>query len=182
MAISEPTRGRLLPGFRMIPTVACVVACIIAPAIAAPSQAPEQPGTRSMTAFEIYQLYKNKSWQWDDGAGHMTGAGRQFSAWVDSEKGKSWAQGRWIIETGLLCLDATWHSKQGAFPAKTCFSHRIGNGTIYQKREPDGEWYVFRHAEARKDDEAHKLVSTDLVSQQRESIKTALGTAQLPEQ
>lgn len=47
--------------------------------------------------------------------------------------------------------------------SKTCFSHRIDNGTIYQKREPGGEWYAFRNAEVHQDDEASKLVSTDLV-------------------
>lgn len=186
MAISKSEKVRFLPGFRMMTTVAWAIACIAAPALAASAQASEQPaGTRPMTAFEIYRLYKNKSWQWDNGAGQMTDvdAGRQFSAWADGEKGKSWAEGRWVIaENGLLCLNATWHSQQGAFPAKTCFSHRVGNGTIYQRREPDGKWYVFRHAEARDSDEAHKLVSTDLVSQQRDSIKTALGAAQLPEQ
>ncbi|PKA45357.1 DUF995 domain-containing protein [Rhizobium sullae] len=184
MTISKSGRARFLRGFRMTTTVAWAASCIAAPAIAAPSKAPGQPtGTRAMTPFEIYALYKNKSWQWDNGAGYMTDAGRQFSAWADGDKGKSWAEGRWVITaTGGLCLNATWHSGQGAFPAKTCFSHRIGNGAIYQKREPDGEWYVFRHAEAREDDEAHKLVSTDLVSQQRDSIKTALGAAQLPKQ
>ncbi|UXN66729.1 DUF995 domain-containing protein (plasmid) [Phyllobacterium sp. A18/5-2] len=184
MTISKSAKAGFLPGFRMITTVACALFCIAAPAIAASSKASEQPaGTRAMTPFEIYALYKNKSWQWDNGAGHMTDAGRQFTAWADGEKGKSWAEGRWVItETGGLCLNATWHSGQGAFPAKTCFSHRIGNGTIYQKREPDGEWYIFRHAKAREDDEAHKLVFTDLVSQQSDSIKTALGAAQLPEQ
>jgi hypothetical protein len=183
MTICKSARVRCQRGFRMITTFAWVAFSFIAPAVAA-AQSVEQPsGTRAMTAFEVYALYKNKSWQWVNGAGYMTDAGRQFSAWSDGEKGKTWAEGRWVIsDTGALCLDATWHSEQGAFPAKTCFSHRLGGGTIYQKREPNGEWYVFRHANAREDDEAHKLVPSDLVSQQRDSIKTALGMTQLPQQ
>lgn len=173
--------GKIRTGFRTITAIVCALTWVSTPATAA--RASEQPGTRPMMAFEIYNLYKNKSWQWDDGAGHMTDAGRQFSAWADGEKGESWAEGRWVIsETGLLCFNATWHSKQGSFPAKSCFSHRVGHGTIYQKREPDGEWYVFRHTEARENDEASKLISADLVSQKRDSIKTALGAEQLSKQ
>ncbi len=179
MTISKTDKVRYRTGVRRITILVCALASISAPAAAASVQASEQPGTRPMMAFEIYNLYKNRSWQWDNGAGHMTDEGRQFTAWSDGQTGESWAEGRWVItDTGLLCLKATWHSKQGAFPAKTCFSHRIGEGTIYQKREPDGEWYVFRHTEAHEDDEARKLVSADLVSQKRDSIKTALGAAQ----
>lgn len=132
-----------------------------------------------MAPGEIYELYRNKSWRWEDGAGHMKETARQFSAWTDGKNGKSWAEGRWVItESGRMCLDATWHSEQGAFPARTCFSHRVGKGTIHQKREPDGAWYVFRHAKPREDDEASKLVSEDLVTQQRDRMKAALEAAQ----
>lgn len=132
---------------------------------------------RIMTPGEIHDLYRDKSWQWKSGAGYMTDTGRRFSAWVDDENGKSWAEGRWTISTtGRMCFNATWHSTDGAFPAKTCFSHRIDDGTIYQKREPDGDWYVFRHAEPRGDDEASKLADADLVSAQIADVKPALGS------
>jgi hypothetical protein len=138
---------------------------------------------RPMTAFELYKLYKNKSWRWEDGAGLMQGTDRKFSAWTNNEKDQSWAEGRWVItDTGLMCLKATWHTKEGAFPAKSCFSHRIASGAIYQKHEPNGGWYVFRHAIPRDDDEASKLVAADLVSQQRNSIQAALGMARSSEQ
>ncbi|HEY6773050.1 MAG TPA: DUF995 domain-containing protein [Oxalicibacterium sp.] len=138
---------------------------------------------RIMTPAEIHELYRDKSWQWKSGAGYTIDAGRQFSAWVDDENGKSWAEGRWIItETGRMCFNATWHSIDGAFPAKTCFSHRIDNGTIYQKREPAGDWYVFHHAEPRDEDEASKLVGADLVSAQIATVKTALDSTQFSEQ
>ncbi|WP_287246281.1 DUF995 domain-containing protein [Mesorhizobium sp.] len=184
VALSKSERALLLSGFRMLTAVAWAVSCIAAPAFASSSQVSVLPeGARRMTAGEIYDLYRDKSWQWDSGAGRMVGANRHFSAWTDGETGQSWAEGRWIItETGWMCLNATWHSEQGVFPAKTCFSHRIDNGTIYQKREPGGEWYAFRNAEVHQDDEASKLVSTDLVSRQLDAIKAALGAAQQSEQ
>jgi hypothetical protein len=184
MTISKFETARFLSHIQWLKAIAVAISCVTTPAIAASSNtSAELAGARAMTAFEIYELYKDKSWQWDNGAGHMTSAGRQFSAWVDDEKGKSWAEGRWVItETGWLCLNATWYSERGAFPAKTCFSHRIDNGVIYQKREPTGEWFVFRHSRPKDSDEAHKLVATDLVSQQRDNIKTTLRTAQLSAQ
>jgi hypothetical protein len=33
-----------------------------------------------MTALELYTLYRDKSWQWENGAGLMREADRQFSA------------------------------------------------------------------------------------------------------
>jgi hypothetical protein len=148
------------------------------PAYSAPEQETVLPAAaRIMTPGEIYDLYRDKSWQWKNGAGYMTATGRQFSAWVDDETGRSWAKGRWVItETGRMCFDATWHSKAGASPATTCLSHRIDNGTIYQKREPDGHWYVFHHAEPRADDEANKLADADLVSAQIAIVKAALNS------
>lgn len=130
---------------------------------------------RVMTPAEIHDLYHDRSWRWKGGAAYLVDEHRRFSAWVDDDTGKSWAEGRWIItEAGQMCLNATWHSKAGQFPATTCFSHRLDNGTIYQKREPDGSWYVFRHAQPRDEDEGKKLVPTDLVSSRISAVKTAL--------
>jgi hypothetical protein len=174
MTNSKLASARYLPGLWMFTAVALAVSCIAAPAIAASTQPPA--GTRAMKAGDVYELYKNKSWQWKNGAGYMEDAGRHFSAWTDDEKGKAWADGHWsVTNTGALCLKAKWHSAQGDVPTRTCFAHRVHNGTIYQRRKPDGAWYIFSHAEARDDDEAHKLVSSDLVSQQRDRIKIALG-------
>jgi hypothetical protein len=122
-------------------------------------------GTTPLTAADLFALYRDKSWQWPDGAGRMDSADRRFTAWVDGEKGKSWAQGRWLVmDSGQMCFQADWHSGQEIFPARTCFEHRAGDGTIYQRKLPDGGWYVFRHAVARADDEANRLVSADLVA------------------
>lgn len=184
MPMFESKLAQVLSGARMLAFAALAVSHIATPVLAASSQDVIPPGTtRTMTAVEIYLLYRGKSWQWENGAGRMTEAGRRFSAWSDGEGGISWAEGRWAVtETGLMCMIATWHSDQGAFPAKTCFSHRVGKGTIYQKREPDGEWYVFRHSVPREDDEASNLVSEDLVSQQREAMKATLVATQISQQ
>lgn len=132
------------------------------------------PGTTPLTAVELYVLYRDKSWQWTDGAGRMDSQDRRFRAWVDSDKGKSWAVGRWLVtDAGVMCLKAEWHSDQGVFPNRTCFAHRADGGTIYQKLEPGGSWYVFRHVEGRDDDEANKLVSADLVSGRLDELKPA---------
>lgn len=138
---------------------------------------------RVMTPPEIHELYHDRSWRWKGGAAYLVDQGRRSSAWVDDDTGKSWAEGRWMItETGQMCLDATWHSKAGLFPAMTCFSHRVDNGTIYQKREPDGSWYVFRHAQPLDEDEGKNLVRKDLVSTHISTVKTALDREQLSEQ
>ncbi len=83
-------------------------------------QASETPtGTRVMTAMELYTLYRNKSWQWTDGAGYMTGRDRSFAAWVDGPNGKSWGEGRWVItDTGRMCLKANWYTKRGCVPGR----------------------------------------------------------------
>ncbi|ACM29076.1 DUF995 domain-containing protein [Agrobacterium rhizogenes] len=131
---------------------------------------------RPMTAGELYVLYRDKTWQWSDGAGRMQDADRRFFAWIDGAGGQSWAEGRWTVtDTGRLCFVAAWHATNGKFPAKTCFVHQISNGTIYQRHEPDGSWFVFRHAVAQKADEAEKLVADDLVSQRLDVVKATLS-------
>lgn len=183
--------GRSLPGLGGLATVALAVSLLTAPTVAAAATAPKvasvpsaagaavsdaeaslPPGTVPMAASELFLLYHDKSWQWADGAGRMDSADRRFTAWVDGEKGKSWAEGKWLVtDSGQMCLKADWHSVEGIFPGKTCFAHRIGDGTIYQKQEPDGAWYVFRHVDGRADDEAKKLVSADLVTGRVDSLK-----------
>jgi|UPI0003F648AB hypothetical protein len=181
LTIDESTMQQKPRRFRRLAVLAMAASLLAGAAraenVAIPSDA------RPMTALELYTLYRDKSWQWENGAGLMREADRQFSAWVRGEKWNSWAEGRWAItDTGLLCLKATWHTQEGSAPIKSCFSHRIAAGTIYQKREPDGQWYVFRHAIPQKGDEASKLVAADLVSQQRDAIQAALGVAPSTEQ
>ncbi|MEI5680676.1 DUF995 domain-containing protein [Mesorhizobium sp. CCNWLW179-1] len=168
----------------MLTAATSVLLALIGGAYAATSQEVVLPvEARTMTAVEIHEVYKNKTWRWENGAGRMEDAGRQFNAWADGEKGKSWAEGRWVItNTGLMCLKATWHSRSGAFPAKACFAHMIHDGTVFQKRESDGGWYIFRHANPQKDDEASKLVAVDLVSERLAGVKAEVGSTQSSKQ
>ncbi|MCA1443451.1 DUF995 domain-containing protein [Ensifer sp. IC4062] len=120
--------------------------------------------SRAMTAAELYMIFRDKTWEWENGAGRMQDEGRIFRAWSQSETGVTWAEGRWTLnDHGQLCLRAVWHSQEAAARDTTCFSHRILDNTIYQKREPAGDWYVFKHARPMADDEFKKLVSEDLV-------------------
>lgn len=120
---------------------------------------------RVMTALDLYDLYRGKTWQWPDGAGRMLDRGRVFKAWSGTGANASWAEGRWILTNdGQMCMRAVWHGPSGSSPDKTCFRHKIDEGTIYQKKEPSGAWYVFKHAVPDKDDEFGKLVEQDTVS------------------
>lgn len=120
---------------------------------------------RAMTAAELHALYAGKSWQWPDGAGLMEVEERRFSAISGSGEQSTWAVGRWsVTDAGRLCLIADWHSKTGVYPDRTCFLHVIDNDTIYQRKEPSGGWYIFKHARPEAGDEFKKLVREDLVS------------------
>lgn len=63
---------------------------------------------------------------------------------------------------------------EGAARASTCFGHRKIGNTIYQRRQPDGKWYVFRHASVLPDDEFGKLVPMDTVSAKARELKQVL--------
>jgi hypothetical protein len=140
------------------------------------------PQARAMTGVELYLLYRDKSWLWPEGAGRMESQGRRFTAWSGKGEDASWAEGRWIVtDSGRFCLDATWHSSSAfARDTRICFSHRIHDGTIYQRKDPSGPWYVFRDPNS-QEDEFGKLVGEDLVSAEMEKLKPALPAAAPPE-
>ena len=147
-------------------------------AAAAPAR-PIEAGARALTSGEVYQLYANRSWTWKEGAGYFAAKKRTFTAWSREGGKSSYAQGRWFItERGKLCFRAEWHAADGSAPATTCFSHRVKKGVIYQRREPDGEWYVFKHARARTSDEFAKLRRGDHVGSPMNRIAAQLGGRQ----
>jgi hypothetical protein len=131
---------------------------------------PDQIARAAQTAAPLsnealYQLYNSRSWHWKDGAGHFSVKQRRFTAWSGSGKSASFGVGTWFLtEPGKLCFKADWVAKDGKAGEITCFSHRQKAGVVFQKREPDGEWYVFKHARARRGDEITKLRSGDIVS------------------
>ena len=128
-----------------------------------------------MTGVELYMLYRDKSWVWADGAGRFENAERRFTASTGAGDTTAWAQGRWIVtDDGRLCLSAEWHTVSGVHPNTSCFSHKRAGETIYQKKEPSGSWYVFRHAVPAESDEFKKLVTENLVSPDIGTIKSDL--------
>jgi hypothetical protein len=162
---------------RRLPLASCIMAILIS---AGPAQAsgesPLPPAdAQAMTGYELFMLYRDKTWQWGDGAGRLESDGRRFTAWAGSGDSATWAEGRWIVTNrGRLCLEAEWHSPAGVHPARTCFSHKRHGDTIYQKREPSQAWYVFKHAVSAQGDEFGKLVSQDLVSPGLETIRSVI--------
>ncbi|MGO6938131.1 DUF995 domain-containing protein [Rhizobium johnstonii] len=131
---------------------------------------------KPMSSAEIYRLYNQNTWMWKAGAGYFSAKARRFTAWSRENGSPSFGMGRWFItESGKLCFNADWHAKTGTATAITCFSHRKKGGLIYQKREPDGEWYVFKSAPAQATDEFAKLRRGDYVSSQLGGIETSVS-------
>lgn len=94
---------------------------------------------------EIFRLYQGRSWMWSQGAGYFSAKANRFTAWSGADGAVSHAEGHWFATAaGKLCFRATWRAQSGSSRNLTCFSHRKLGGVVFQKREPDGEWYVFR--------------------------------------
>lgn len=132
---------------------------IAAEPVALPSKA------KAMSAAELNLLYRDKTWVWSNGAGRLQDKGRIFTGWSGTGSNGSWGQGRWILsDTGLMCLKAKWHGPTETAPNKVCFRHFIDGGTIYQRKEPSGGWYIFKHATPTDSDEFKKLIVEDTVT------------------
>ncbi len=104
------------------------------------------------TAFELQLLYADRTWNWKNGAAYF-GLDRRLQAWTAGQDKPAVAEGRWLLtDTGKMCMELAWRSKTYTTkPQRTCYSHRIESGNIEQRKDPDGEWYDFKHA---KDDPA----------------------------
>jgi Protein of unknown function (DUF995) len=132
----------------------------------------------ALTTEELLRLYSNRSWLWKDGAGYFRSKQRSFIAATGRGKAGSYGIGRWFLtDPGKLCFRAEWHAKSGAAPALTCFSHRKKGGVVFQKREPDGEWYAFKHAPVKSNDEYRKLRPGDYVSANFKKIRSKLSAS-----
>jgi hypothetical protein len=119
---------------------------------------------RALTFQELYRLYRDHSWIWDDGAGHFRVSKREFTAWTGAGSQGSYADGMWFFpDVGRLCFRAQWNAVAGSSRALTCFEHRTANGRIYQRRLPNGEWYVFANSPRQPGDEIRKLRRGDHV-------------------
>ena len=119
---------------------------------------------RALTTDELYQIYRNRSWMWADGAAHFTVSKRKFTAYTKNGAEGSYADGIWFLtDAGKVCFRAAWNGVGGSSKALTCFAHRTNEGNIYQRRLPDGDWYVFSHRVPETWDEIRKLKRGDNV-------------------
>jgi Protein of unknown function (DUF995) len=159
----------------IIAAIASGLGTVTSGAIAAPASADAQ-ATTPLTHKEIYKIYGQKSWIWKDGAGYFSVRKRSFTAWSEKSDAASYGVGRWFITgPGKLCFRADWHAKSGSALATTCFSHRKNGRVIFQKREPDGKWYVFRNAPAKTGDEFAKLRYGNYVDARLSRIEARIG-------
>ena len=149
--------------FRRFLIISC---CLSVAGIAhADEIATPSPQARPLTAVELYMLYRDKSWAWSEGAGRFDDLSRRFTARTGTGSTAASAQGRWIVtDDGRMCIDAQWHMASGVHANITCFDHRLERGTIYQRKEPTGAWYIFKHAVFAQKDEFAKLTTQNLVS------------------
>jgi len=106
---------------------------------------------------DVGALFAGKSWIWKDGAAYFQAGPRRFMATVGGDK-VSTGEGRWTVsKTGVLCLVGRWGTKGHSAPARTCFDHRQVGKALYQRKLPDGAWYVLRSDPPAAGDEINKI-------------------------
>lgn len=118
---------------------------------------------RSLSQKELRTLYANKSWFWKDGVAFFNRSGK-FVASTGSKQKPNTVKGGWsAYKNGKICFSGDWKTGEWASFDSTCFLHKVVNGNIYQRRLPDGDWYIFKHAKTRKTDEYRKIVAGNYV-------------------
>lgn len=129
--------------------------------------------SRPLGAAELTDIYSGKTWHWEAGAGYFSPDG-QFQGWSSNEAGTlGYGIGGWsAVDDGRLCIEAAWHYGGEETELSECFGHRQADGTVYQRVEPAGEWYVFRSQPPGPDDEAGRITSGDEVASRIEEIRS----------
>ncbi|RCW21087.1 MULTISPECIES: DUF995 domain-containing protein [Ciceribacter] len=165
-----------MKGFFKTATAACLLLGLVSPfAVSAGERAPKMK-VEPLTARELTQIYGDKTWTWNTGGGRFNGRQHGFVAWTNEKNKPSFGEGRWAVDdNGKLCIFAKWTAADGAGRAATCFGHAKVGATIYQRRHPFGNWYVFRHAKPRASDEFRKLVDADTVGPKAARLKKTLA-------
>lgn len=159
--LDDGLRGSARAAARLIVGVLAMSA--LAAGFAGASEPPK--GALPLSAVELLKIYGGKTWKWTDGAAYFDLEGRKFRARTVGEAGETTAIGTWrIMDSGKLCFRATWAYATGESQAETCFAHVEQGGDIYQRRLPDGEWYIFKHAKPNPDDEYGKFARGDRIN------------------
>lgn len=142
--------------------LACGMASCVTPDAAAAQGSAPPPAAATPTAFELQLFYADRTWNWDDGAAYFA-QDRRMRAWTSTPDAASVAEGTWHLSNdGEMCMNLVWRSTTYApKPIRTCFSHRVRNGIVEQRKEPDGQWYSFRHASGDPADELKKIQAGD---------------------
>lgn len=131
---------------------------VAVPATASSRVANKADAAKDLTTQELYRIYKGRSWMWSDGGAYFRISRREFTAWVGHGRKSSIAKGIWYLPgRGKTCFRATWTAVKWKVGKRTCFAHRTDGKNIYQRKLPDGKWYVFKHTPVRRYDEFRKL-------------------------
>ncbi|MEX0346893.1 MAG: DUF995 domain-containing protein [Rhizobiaceae bacterium] len=127
---------------------------------------------RLMTVDELFRTYENRTWFWKHGAAYFAAKQLTFIAWTN-EKRKTIATGTWFpTSRGKMCFRAVWESKERKTKDLTCFTHRIDDTATYQRREPDGQWYLFNSFNPRVKDPYSKFVPGNYVKKKYERFQS----------
>ena len=134
--------------------------------------------TRYLNDQELFKIYSNRTWMWSAGGGYFENRQRKFSAFSNENAAPSIATGMWFLPwQGKVCFRARWQGVDYNVKKTSCFGHRITpQGVIWQRREPDGEWYVFRNVPGKSTDGIRQLrlgnrVKTGLLRNQQALAK-----------
>lgn len=149
------------------------IAAFITMPVEAGSPEPPLPASAEvpLSTKQLSDIYSGKTWLWPDGAAYFAPGGR-FRAWAGTGKKESFATGSWRTPgNGRLCFRAVWVSRGGAGASQSCFAHVSKSGFLFQRKEPAGEWYVFKHPTAEPEDEFRKLVPGDKAGAEVERIR-----------
>lgn len=143
---------------------AIVVAAVLALNALGVTAAAVVPGPPLADAI-LGQIYAGKTWFWKDGAAYFAGGG-QFKAWSRTNSALNKASGTWYLRgSGVICFSAAWRTPNedpaSVTPVETCLRHAVHDGDIMQMKEPNGEWYVFKHRVGQRGDEINKFAPGD---------------------
>jgi hypothetical protein len=156
-------------------STAGVLGAVTLDTASAEARRPRPGSAEPIGAGELAAIFGDKTWQWKAGGGRFFAEGRRFVAYSEEGDKPTIAEGRWRVTDGRLCLVARWKSKDWNVRKRTCFALWRDRGTIFQRSEPSGKWFVFRSYKPKPEDEMSKLTSEDTVTPNARRLKQTLG-------